>query len=129
RLYAACVDRASRTGTPRAFDATVGRLGAVLHASSATGRRRLAELEAAGLVEVTERPGGWLSVRAVLDMDEAVDVARTSATEGRRRAAPRRASDPPGRLRRLARRPRGRRVKSGPRARGRSWLVTGAARP
>jgi hypothetical protein len=27
RLYAACVDRACRTGGPRAFDATVGRLG------------------------------------------------------------------------------------------------------
>lgn len=92
RLYAACVDRASRAGGPRAFDATMRSLGAALHASPATGRRRLAELEAAGLIEVTERPGGWLSLRPVLDADEARDVAETYASEGRRRIEPRRDS-------------------------------------
>lgn len=87
RLYAACVDRACRTADPRAFDATVGRLGAALHASPDTGRRRLAELEAAGLVEVTERSGGRLSIRVVLDAAEAAEIY---ASEGRRRVEPRR---------------------------------------
>lgn len=53
---------------------------------TATGRRRLAEMEAAGLVEVTERPEGWLSVRPITDSDEAADVAQAYASQGR--AAP-----------------------------------------
>lgn len=53
RLYASCVDRAHRVGRLKAFETTVGRLGTLLNISTATGRRRLAELETAGLLEVT----------------------------------------------------------------------------
>lgn len=89
KLYATCVDRACRNGQPRTFEATVAHLGAKLQASQTTGRRRLAELERAGLIEVTERSGGWPSIRVILDANEAADVAETYAREGRRRTEPR----------------------------------------
>jgi DNA-binding transcriptional ArsR family regulator len=89
RLYAACVDRACRKGRPQTFEATVARLGSKLQASQATRRRRLAELERAGLVEVTEQSGGWPSIRVILDADEAADAAENYAREGRRRVEPR----------------------------------------
>lgn len=89
RLYAACVDRACGNGRPQTFEATVGRLGFKLQASQATRRRRLAELERTGLIEVTEQSGGWPSIRVILDAEEAAGVAETYAREGRRRAEPR----------------------------------------
>jgi hypothetical protein len=92
RRYVA-VDRACRTGAPRAFDATVKRLGNPLHASPDTSRRRLAELEASGLIEVTERSGGWLSVRVVLDAAEAAEVAEAPMEESISLPALYRASD------------------------------------
>jgi hypothetical protein len=46
-------------------------------------------LERAGLIEVTEQPGGWLSIRVIFATDEAADVAETYAREGRQRVEPR----------------------------------------
>lgn len=75
RLYAATVDRAHRDGKLRPFDATTSRLATVLNTSPATARRCLAELETTGLLEVTDRPGGWLSIRVILDEQEAAETA------------------------------------------------------
>lgn len=57
RLYTTAVDRAHRDGKPP-FDATMARPAAALNTSQATARRRLTQLEAAGLIEATARPGG-----------------------------------------------------------------------
>jgi hypothetical protein len=89
RLYTAAVDRAHRNGKPRPFDATMARLAAALNASQATARRRLAELETAGLIEATARPGGWLFLRVVLEEEDATQTAEHYATHGRRHTEPR----------------------------------------
>ncbi|MEV4382195.1 hypothetical protein [Streptosporangium sp. NPDC049644] len=60
--------------------------------SSDTGARRVAELEAAGLVEVTARRGGRLIVRPITDPAVAAAQAVRYARDGRRIEAP-----PPGR--------------------------------
>ncbi|WP_131738696.1 hypothetical protein [Actinomadura roseirufa] len=85
RLHATVVDRAGRDGGRETFETTVARLGATLNASPATGRRRLAELEAAGLIEATERRGGWLSLRVSPTPDRASEAAQHFARHGRRR--------------------------------------------
>jgi hypothetical protein len=85
RQYAAVLDKATREGnSPRPVETTVQGLGKALTGSAWTGRRRLAELEAAGLVEVTERPGErLLSVRVVTDPAEAGRVAEAFGGRGR----------------------------------------------
>ncbi|MFI6503724.1 hypothetical protein [Nonomuraea typhae] len=65
------------------LETSVGHLGDLLGASADTGRRRLRELERAGLAEVTQRRGGRLLVRPVLDPDEAAVAAVTFVTQGR----------------------------------------------
>ncbi|WP_155350027.1 hypothetical protein [Acrocarpospora pleiomorpha] len=60
-------------------------LGQLLNASADTGRRRLGDLERAGLVEVTERAGGQLLVRPVHTPKQAAVAAATYATQGRKR--------------------------------------------
>ncbi|WP_242903718.1 winged helix-turn-helix domain-containing protein [Actinomadura terrae] len=90
RLYTAAVDRAHRNGKPTPFDTTTARLAAALNTSQPTARRRLAELEAAGLIEATARPGGWLTLRVVLEEDDATQTAEHYATHGRRHANPHR---------------------------------------
>lgn len=88
RLYTAAVDRAHRNGKPRPFDATMARLAAAVNASQATARRPLAELETAGLIEATARPGGWLSIRVALEEEDATQTAEHYATHGRHHTAP-----------------------------------------
>ncbi|MFI0425105.1 hypothetical protein [Spongiactinospora sp. 9N601] len=87
RLYGLLVlARPSDRRADRPVTASVGWLGGLLHASPDTGRRRLRELETAGLAEVTERPGGRLAVRLITAPDQAEDAARYYATHGRRTA-------------------------------------------
>ncbi|RVX43931.1 hypothetical protein EDD27_6642 [Nonomuraea polychroma] len=82
RLYALVL--ASHGGAvQQPLETSVGHLGGLLGASADTGRRRLRELERAGMAEVTQRCGGRLLVRPVLDPEEAVTVAVTYATRGR----------------------------------------------
>lgn len=93
RLCAAVLDKATRDTKKRdvaAFDVTVERLGAVLGCSASTARRRLAELERVGMVEVAARPGGWLRVRPITDAAEAEQVAKAFAEDGRKAIPPRR---------------------------------------
>ncbi|WP_162795719.1 hypothetical protein [Nonomuraea lactucae] len=71
-------------GPEESLETSVAYLGSLLNASADTGRRRLRELERAGLVEVTARRGGRLLVRPVLDPDEAAQVVVTYASQGRR---------------------------------------------
>ncbi|WP_433463896.1 hypothetical protein [Spirillospora sp. CA-128828] len=85
RLYASVLDKAARGNRSSTVDATVGRLAARFGVSGCTGRRRLAELEAAGLVEITQREGGWLSLQASLTPDQAAAAAAAFAVHGRRR--------------------------------------------
>ncbi|TQM71177.1 regulatory GntR family protein [Actinomadura hallensis] len=85
RLYAAITDKAACGNRSSAVDMTVGRLGALFGVSSCTARRRLAELEAAGLVEVTQRQGGWLSLLVSLTPDQATAAAAAFSQHGRRR--------------------------------------------
>jgi hypothetical protein len=87
RLYACGVDKIGRDGGT--FDATVGTLGELLNASPSTGRRRLRELETAGLFEVTAQPGGWFTVCVVVVQDQAEQAARRYAEHGRKVTAPR----------------------------------------
>jgi hypothetical protein len=91
RLYARLIARTGDAGG--LTDASVRELGALLWASPDTGRRRLAELEAAGLVAVTERPGGRLTLRVIVDQGEAEEAAARYAEHGRERGEPR--QDPP----------------------------------
>lgn len=81
RLYALVL--AGHGGAVQPLETSVGHLGGLLGASADTGRRRLRELERAGMAEVTQRRGGRLRVRPVLDPEEAVTVAVTYATRGR----------------------------------------------
>ncbi|WP_242884077.1 hypothetical protein [Actinomadura litoris] len=90
RLYTATVDRAHRNGKPTPFDTTTARLAAALNTSQPTARRRLAELETAGLIEATARPGGWLSLRVVLEEEDATQTAEHHANRGRRHTNPHR---------------------------------------
>jgi DNA-binding transcriptional ArsR family regulator len=85
RLYAAMLDKALRNGeAPEPFETTVETLGKVVGASPRTARRRLGELEAAGLVTVAERPGGRrISVGVLTDPAEAERVANANAEHGR----------------------------------------------
>ncbi|MFI9553173.1 hypothetical protein [Nonomuraea endophytica] len=82
RLYALML--AASREADRPLETSVGYLGGLLGASPDTGRRRLRDLERAGLVEVTGRRGGRLLVRPVQDPDEAAATAVTYATQGRR---------------------------------------------
>ncbi|MFF5325334.1 hypothetical protein ACFY2Y_16625 [Janibacter hoylei] len=86
RLYALALRRTGPDGGT--FDARMSALGAMIRASGSTARRRLAELEAAGLAEVTERPGCWPQIRIVVHPDEAAEVAKQYREHGRRRAEP-----------------------------------------
>ncbi|RVX39162.1 hypothetical protein EDD27_1509 [Nonomuraea polychroma] len=81
RLYALVL--ANHKDADQPLETSVGHLGSLLDASADTGRRRLGELERAGLTEVTQRRGGRLLVRPVRDPDEAATVAVTYATQGR----------------------------------------------
>lgn len=91
RLYALALRRTGPDGGT--FDASMSALGAMIRASGSTARRRLAELEAAGLAEVTERPGCWPRIRIVVHPDEAAEVAEHYREHGRRRAEPPRNPD------------------------------------
>ncbi|WP_344866486.1 hypothetical protein [Planomonospora alba] len=71
----------------RPLEASVGYLGALLGASAATGRRRLAELERVGLVDVVARCGGRLLVTPVLDAETAEQTALDYAERGRKTTA------------------------------------------
>lgn len=82
RLYALILAGRRAVGQP--LETSVGHLGGMVGASADTGRRRLGELERAGLAEVTQRRGGRLLVRPVLNPDEAATVADTYGTQGRR---------------------------------------------
>jgi hypothetical protein len=86
RLYALALRRTGPDGGT--VDASMSALGAMIRASGSTARRRLAELEAAGLAEVTERPGCWPRIRIVVHPDEADEVAEHYREQGRRRAEP-----------------------------------------
>lgn len=109
RLYAAAVDRAGRRrgGRSGPFDTTVGHLASLLGVSASTARRRLAEVEAAGLAEVTQRRGGWLALAVTTEPDQAARAAEVFARQGRIQAdcqrspsqvaalTPRKRQDPP----------------------------------
>ncbi|MEU6721564.1 hypothetical protein ABZ897_59860 [Nonomuraea sp. NPDC046802] len=83
---------AEKAGRGRCLDGGRGRPGVTVAylagligaTSGKTGQRRLAELEAAGLVDVAARPGGRLIVRPVTDPEEAAELAARYAREGRR---------------------------------------------
>ncbi|TMR91489.1 hypothetical protein [Nonomuraea basaltis] len=81
RLYALVL--ANQREADRPLETSVGHLGGMLGASADTGRRRLRELERAGLAEVTQRRGGRLLMRPVRNPNEAATVAVTHATQGR----------------------------------------------
>ncbi|MGN9789145.1 hypothetical protein ACTMTF_47685 [Nonomuraea sp. ZG12] len=82
RLYA-LVLLANQGRDDRPLETSVGYLGTLLQASPDTGRRRLRELERAGLTEVTARRGGRLLVRPVLNPDQAATTSVTYSTQGR----------------------------------------------
>ncbi|MBB4706145.1 hypothetical protein [Sphaerisporangium siamense] len=65
------------------FEASVRFLGKLLHASPDTGRRRAFELEASGLWQVAERPGGRLVIRPMQTPQEAFTAASAYAEHGR----------------------------------------------
>ena len=88
RLYARGVDRTGKDGG--SFETRVLDLGKWLDASPDTGRRRLHELERAGLFEVTERAGGWLIVQAHVLPERVLDTANRYAAQGRAQTKPRR---------------------------------------
>ncbi|MBB4920982.1 hypothetical protein [Streptosporangium saharense] len=76
-------------GGPGAPGVTTKHLAGLIGAGSAkTGARRLAELEAAGLVEVTARRGGRLFIRPVFDPADALSQAARYARDGRHVEAP-----------------------------------------
>ncbi|WP_424533730.1 hypothetical protein ACOZ38_25675 [Sphaerisporangium viridialbum] len=77
RTYAVLCDRLAPTG----HDLTIAKLSEWLGVSSGTARRRLHELEEAGMAVVGRTPGMWMHVRAVLDEPSTCEATPSAWSE------------------------------------------------